>query len=136
MIPRMLGAILVLGSVAGLGAARPVGNWPYEQLMEEADLVVIAVATATADSGEVTHENLFKAKYIGVNTTFAVRGILKGKHKGDQLTVLHYRLEPGTAMVNGPLHVRFHTEGFSIELKGPEAAKILLARPEYMLFLK
>src|SRR5262249_28891075 len=58
--------------------ARLLPNWPYEKLFKEADLVVIAEATAVADSGEKAKLGGWNAEFIGMNTTFTPRHVIKG----------------------------------------------------------
>ena len=45
-------AALLLAVSARPASARLIENWPYARLFKEADLVVIAEATAVAPSGE------------------------------------------------------------------------------------
>jgi hypothetical protein len=113
--------------------ARGLESWPYRRLLKEADVVVVATALSSADAGESTRDNLWQAELVGVNTTFAVEAVLKGKLEGDRLRVLHYRLRPGVLIEDGPLLVSFRTGGLTLTTKG---AKVALSRPSYLLFLK
>ncbi len=124
--------LLLLAPV--VGGARGLENWPYEKLFKEAELVVIAEATASSDSGEVVKLGGWSVDFTGVNTTFKVKHTLKGKAAGDTLRVLHFRLKEGVLVQNGPLLVRFRTR------RGPwiktKSMKLSVPRPDYLLFLK
>jgi hypothetical protein len=111
--------------------ARLIEPWPYDRLMKEADLVVIAQPQTVADSGETTTKNLWKVKFVGVNTTFTINSILKGKHEGQKLTVLHYRVE--VDIEDGPGLVAFRLGGRSITTKGAHCGWNAC---EYLLYLK
>src|SRR6266849_2014955 len=100
----------VLLLTAGVCRARLLENWPYEKLFKEADLVVIAEATAAADSGSTVREKGWgEIDFVGINTTFSVKSTLKGKAEKDTIKVLHFRLKPGVLVQNGPLPVTFRT---------------------------
>ena len=127
----LLTALAIL-AFPGLSHARLLPSWPYEKLLKEADLVVIVKAVESKDTKDVLKDNPWKVEFQGMETTFSVEAVLKGKVEGDKLTVLHYRLKPGMSVVNGPLLVSFHTKGPFIETK---QAKVQLAQPCYLLFL-
>ena len=124
----LVAALLV--AVPPLASARLIPNWPYEKLFKEADLVVIAEATAVADSGEKTKLGGWDAEFIGMNTTFTPRHVLKGTLKADSFRVLHYRVGGGEALLNGPTLVRFRTKGLSITGKASRHNKL----PEEALY--
>jgi hypothetical protein len=130
----VLAALLVLGASTPAGWARRIENWPYDRLFKEADLVVIARAKSSEDCDDTTTDNIWKAEFLGTNTTFTVAKVLKGKCDADKITVLHFRLKEGTAIVSGPLLVTFRTKGTEIELNGGK--KVGIGAPDYMLFLK
>jgi hypothetical protein len=113
--------------------ARLIESWPYEKLLRESDLVVIAEAVSTTDSGETTSENIWKAKFVGVITEFKVHSQLKGKLEGTKLQVAHFRLEQGVRIQNGPLLVSFRMKGFTVI---NDKAKMGIGKPDYLLFLK
>jgi hypothetical protein len=131
---------LVLSLVVGgclltpLASARLIESWPYERLLKEADLVVIARATSAADCEDRTTDNRWKAPFLGVNTTFRVESVLKGKARGRSIRVLHFKLKDGVRIVNGPLLVSFRRT--SLELRTKEGGKLGLGVPSYLLFLK
>jgi hypothetical protein len=87
-----------------------------------------------ADSGDRVTDPHWKVDFLGMNTTFQVNAILKGKLEGDKIKVLHYRLKGGMRIRSGPLLVTFRT--LSIYHKLPEGGKVWLAVQECMLFLK
>src|SRR5437016_2731341 len=93
--PKLVRAFAALVAVALplVAEARLIDRWPYDRLLRESDLVVLARAVASADAGETWTGNPWKAEFIGVNTTFEVLAVLKGTSKAGPLTVLHYRLD-------------------------------------------
>jgi hypothetical protein len=131
---RLVVLAVVMGTTAATASARLLENWPYERLLKEADLVIIARATAVEDTQDRTTENPWKAEFLGVCTTFQVKAILKGTRTGKQIKVLHFKLKDGVQPINGPLLVSFRTKGFGLELK--DGPKVQFGTPEYMLFLK
>jgi hypothetical protein len=126
-------AVVLLAAGVGPAAARLLPAWPYEKLLREADLVVLARPVSSADSGEVARPAGWKVEFLGVNTRFDLRAVLKGKLEGTQLTVFHHRLKDGVTLRNGPLLVSFRQHGLSLTTK---TAKVGLARPDYLLFLR
>lgn len=105
--------------------ARPVGHWPYENLVREADLVVLAAAESSADSDDPPAKEGWEANCVGVNTTFRVLAPLKGDIQG-KLTLFHYRLKPGVPVPNGPILASFRIAKADARDGGPC----------YLLFLK
>jgi hypothetical protein len=118
--------------------ARLLENWPYERLFKEADLVVIATAGKTTDTKDRFAPKGWHVEFIGQDTPFVAKSVLKGNLGADRkLTVLHYRLPEGVAIQNGPLLVRFRND--TQMLKGTingKAFKAGLGRPEYLIFLR
>ncbi len=113
--------------------ARLVEDWPYDKLLKAADLVVIGKAVTAADSGEKTTKLFGDIEFVGVNTTFTVRAVLKGEWKKDKLTLFHYRAATGEAILNGPGLVQFRTGGVTLRIgKTANAGR----NSEYLLFLK
>lgn len=126
-------AVAILLACEAGTSARLIESWPYEKLFKESDLVVIADAVKTEDCADRDAGNPWKIEFVGQNTSFKVHVTLKGKVEGDELKVLHFRLPKGQLVDNGPLLVSFRTTGTNVNLKH---AKMILDRPEYMLFLK
>ncbi len=123
-------AILAVVAFPVVAGGRVLEDWPYEKLLRQADVVVIGKAVSSVDSGEKSKEG-----FLGVNTTFDVKGVFKGKVDGKQVKLLHYRIKGGNMQrPNGPLLVTFRTTGLVITSK--KGDKTMLSPPEYLLFLK
>lgn len=112
---------------------RALENWPAERLMKEADVVVMATAVASKDCKDTFKDKHWQVDFLGVETTFKVDALLKGKVEGDKLTMLHFRLERGVRVDSGPILVTFQTKGREVPLK---RGHLSLGRPSYLLFLK
>jgi len=108
-------ALLLLSITMNAARARPIGLWPYDQLLKEADLVVLAAAGASADA-EDTPDNPWKQMSVGVNTTLDVKATLKGDRPAGKLVVLHYRLKE-LSPPNGPMLVDFRPGDYLLFLK-------------------
>jgi len=122
------------GVLAGLiicsapSSARIVESWPYDKLMKEADLVVVARPVKTELTADAAPENNWPLEMVGQDTTFEVKHAFQGKMDGTHIKVLHFKfgnvkkgLDPKhRGIPNGPNLVAFR-------LKEP---------PEYLLFLK
>jgi hypothetical protein len=121
--------VLLVPSIFGRG----VESWPYERLFKEAELVVIANATASADAGEKVKHKDWNTEFIGVNTTFEVRHVIKGKLEGKELKLFHLRAPEGVKIQNGPGFVSFRLK--EVWIKGPYG-KMGTGKPAYLLFLK
>jgi len=87
---------------------RAVRHWADKELIEKADLVLVATPTRTRD----TDEHLASFSYfrdqpvIGVETVFAVSAVLKGDAKTKRVVLHHYRSDQ-VAVINGPGFVAF-----------------------------
>jgi hypothetical protein len=78
--------------LTGIVAARAVRIWPYKELLEKSDLVVLATATATNDTKERIDLPGFAGEHvIGVETMFTVSAILKGDKALRDFVFHHYR---------------------------------------------
>jgi hypothetical protein len=134
-------AIAASLSLSAISSARKIEIWPYEKLLKEADLVVIARAVskvATDDSDG----------FSGVETTFELAAVIKGK-SANSFKVLHFQYKnPSRPFEDGPGLVSFFTEPLSVgirrsgvtEEEGPKTleptkSKSLKPAPEYLLFL-
>ena len=104
--PLVLATALLLGLTA-IVAARVVRIWPYQELLEKSDFVVIATPTATNDTKEHVDLPSFPGQpVIGVETRFAVSAVLKGDKALKDFVLHHYR--PDRVMVpNGPTFISF-----------------------------
>ena len=128
-------ALLLLAFVGILSvtcSARRIEDWPFDRLMKEADLVVIAKPTTSVDSGEQSTENVWKAKFLGVNTSFHTLAVIKG-HVGPEFKVLHYRDNGKGLWQDGPLLVKFRLDAVHLDSK---SAHFDLGPPDYLMFLK
>ena len=121
--------LAALFAVTCLGDARPIAQWTYEQLTEDADLVVIATPTETTDKDKTEIPNLQRAgadgKYtpvpaVGIETKFQVLAVLKGDKKRKDFVLYHLRQAKAENVPNGPQLIAF-------DLKGQR---------RYLLFLK
>jgi hypothetical protein len=138
----------VLAVVAGIclllstdTRGRIVEDWPYERLMKESDLVVLATAVKTRDADDHFVNNGWPLEFVGQDTTFDVRLVMKGDLRdlpAARLVVLHFKfgkpnkgVSPEEAMIiiNSPMFVTFRTEYVPI-VKGNRW------KPQYMMFLR
>jgi hypothetical protein len=126
-------SLVVVGLLAPILSARGIEDWPYDRLFKEADLVVIARAKSSEPCDDNTRDNIWKEEFLGVNTAFSVKTVLKGKCEEDKITVLHFKLNDEVKIQNGPLLISFRMKPTALTLKD---AKVELAAPDYMLFLK
>lgn len=104
-------AVGVLVVSTGIVAARAVRVWPYQELLNKSDLVVVATAKATDDTNEHIDLPGFVGEHvIGVDTKFAVSVVLKGDTSQTNIVFHHYRPSDGTNIPhvpNGPGFVSF-----------------------------
>jgi hypothetical protein len=137
--------LLCLSSTWG----RALPDWPYEKLLAESDLVVIAEPMLCSDTKDVFERpDHSKDDYTGMNTSFEIRSVLKGSPQTKKCEVLHFRYSDKVgAVANGALFVRFRLQGRSFKgqivpetKEGPPHAGIQVyrseAKPDYLLFLK
>jgi hypothetical protein len=104
----------VLALPAPAASARALPYWPYDKLFKEADLVVIAKATAVeATDDQPADDNLKRLKTMmrAQTTSFEVLQVLKGKAEGKTVRVLHFAFKPGEpGPDNGPGLMSFETK--------------------------
>jgi len=95
----------------GIVAARAVRIWPYQELLEKSDLVVLATPTATNDTKEHIDLPGFVGEHvIGVETRFTVSAVLKGDKALRDFAFHHYRTTDGSNIPhvdNGPTFISF-----------------------------
>jgi hypothetical protein len=122
------GIVVILTLIASAALARSHRSWSYGQLMEASDLVVVATATNSVDSGELDTNSWSGVRFIGVNTDFDVHLVLKGTTNRSGITVFHLRhaSEQRGGMDNGAMLVKFITKPLGK----------YSAQPDYLLFLK
>jgi len=104
---RLLLSTAILFAATGLAAARIIGIWSYQELLDKSELVVLATPTSTNDTKE--HINLpgFTGQpVVGVETRFAVSAVLKGDQTPKELVLHHYRPER-VVVPNGPTCISF-----------------------------
>jgi hypothetical protein len=121
---------------SGTASARLLEDWSYKRLVKKADLVVIATVIASEKSSDSFTHQSWPLKFTGLNTTFKVKLVMKGKVKGKQIKVLHYKFQEqkkSVLIIDGPLFVTFRTRAIT---KIVEGQKTLVPRPDYLLFLK
>ena len=93
--------------------ARGVRSWSDAELMAASDLVVVGQPISVTDLAETNSlgfsgSKSFQPKFRGVDTTFKVSDVIKGKPGTDPIVLHHYReeIEWGTPG-NGPTFVGF-----------------------------
>jgi hypothetical protein len=91
----------------GPSPARVVRPWPYQELLEKSDLVVIANPSATNDTKEHIDLPGFAGQpVISVETRFTVSSVLKGDKALKDFVLYHYR--PDRLIVpDGPSFISF-----------------------------
>jgi hypothetical protein len=106
---RLVLAAVFLIVLTDVAMARGVRIWSYQELLEASDLVVIATPTASNDTKEhIDLPGFHGQRVMGVETRFAVSGVLKGDKTLKDLVLHHYRPAPGGMRVsNGPTFVYF-----------------------------
>jgi hypothetical protein len=99
-------ATLLLPGFTGTVAARAVAMWPYQELLDKSDLVVLAIPTATSDTKETT--GIMDQQAIGVETRFTILAVLKGDKTLKDFILHHYYTPDNvTHVVNGPTFISF-----------------------------
>ncbi len=123
-------AIGILVASVGVAAARGVRIWPYQELFEKSDLVVIATPTDTSDTQEHIDLPGFNGEHvIGLETRFSISTVLKGDKSVKNFILHHYRTSDGTNIphvVNGPTFVSFTSVQNPASI--PQAYLLFLAR--------
>ncbi len=80
-------------------------TWSYQELYDQADLVVIAKPVSTQETAEKsTLPNIAPAvRVIGLSTEFDISLLMKGDKSVKKAVLHHYRLaDPKQLMMNGP----------------------------------
>jgi len=130
-------AILLVAVVSSAAFARLVENWSYDRLFKEAELIVIAQPIKSENCIDRFSDNPWKVEFLGVNTTFRIDHVLKGKHEEAELTVLHFKTN--VEMNDGPMLVSFRTNNLSylVQKEGHAGEQVNVSGPAtYLLFLK
>jgi hypothetical protein len=96
-------ATVVLLGFTGIVAARAVRVWPYQELVEKSDLVVLATPTATNDTTKnIDLPGFVGERVIGVETRFAVSAVVKGDKTLREIVFHHYRATDGSNISRFP----------------------------------
>lgn len=99
----MLLCLAIMLATPALVTARITRGWTYQEMFDDADLVVIARPTSTKDTEERS-KVLDDIRVVGVLTQFETRLVLKGPKETTAFGLHHYRLESTDDLniVNGP----------------------------------
>ena len=143
-------AIAASFSLSSISSARKIEIWPYQELLKEADRVVIARAVSNLATDDKWNSDVFDSdRFTAMETTFELATVLKGK-SGNSFKVLHFQQRnPSRPFEDGPRLVSFLVQPFSVGIRrsgetkeeGPKTLeptkrKSLMPAPEYLLFLK
>lgn len=82
----------------------------YQELFDAADLVVIGVPEATADTTEKIGQPDWIVPVVGVTTEFQVSGVMKGDRTLKKVVLHHYRYE-NAIPARGANFVKFEQAG-------------------------
>src|SRR2546427_8348483 len=109
---QIITALTIL-TVALLRQAREMTSWSYQELYDQADLVVIAKPISTQDASEkaVLPNISPDVHVVGSSTEFAISVVMKGDKSLKKCALHHYRLtNPKEMMINGPMLASFDPE--------------------------
>ena len=106
-------ALLVACASQPVTARFLVGGRSFEEMLREADLVVVATAMETRETAErsklididkldTSAPKLLQEEVIGVETHFVVRVALKSSEPINKFVLHHYKLHAPEEMENGP----------------------------------
>jgi hypothetical protein len=107
---------VLMFATAFLAQARLMRTWTYQELFDQADLVVIAKPAATQDTGEqaVLPNIAPEVRVTGLSTDFDVGVVMKGDKSLKKFVLHHYRLtNPKELMMNGPSLASFDPKAYS-----------------------
>lgn len=139
MLQRMrycLAIVFFVAVIAGTARGRHVAPWPYDRLLRESDVVVIASVRAVEDDKAGGQSRFNGVAVVRRVTTFDVRMKVKGDI-GDTLVVIHLRRADGQAIADGPLLVDFRKHGPVVRpVDRGDQAVVALGDPDYLLCLK
>jgi hypothetical protein len=102
---KTLTAIFLILTTAFLAQARLMRTWSYQELYDQADLVIIAKPVSTKETAEkATLPNIAPDVHVvGLSTEFEISLVVKGDKSVKKATLHHYRLaDPKQLMMNGP----------------------------------
>ena len=99
-------AVLFLAISLSVGDARLVQLWNYSDLAEKSTLIVIATFEKSSDTED--EREFGGSKAIGIDSTFKVLSVLKGKVENEKVTVRHYKYDKSeTVKINGCRFISF-----------------------------
>lgn len=84
-------AILLPGSTATSPTTRIRDTWPAAKLTGKSELIVIAKLAKTEDSPKTDKISKQYEQMIGINSTFSVLAVVKGRYDKKEMTLLHFR---------------------------------------------
>jgi hypothetical protein len=108
-------AVLMLAT-GFLAQARLMRSWSYQELFDQADIVVIAKPVATQDTSEqaVLPDIAPDVHVVGLSTDFDASVVMKGDKSMKKFVLHHYRLaNPKESMDNGPSLAFFEPKTYS-----------------------
>jgi len=117
-----LRSILILGAgciglLCGNSNAREIEDWPDDKLFKHAELIVcvkfLKVREAKKEDRAIP-AGASATYQTGVVTTFDVLHVVKGKQEKKKLEIVHFRLDYGARINNGPKLVTFHTGALTV----------------------
>src|SRR5947208_5917381 len=109
LMKRITTGLLIL-TAALLAQAREMRSWSYQELYDQADLVVIAKPISTQDASEkaVLPTISPDVHVLGLSTEFATSEGMKGDKSWKKCVLHHYRLaNPKSLMDNEPMLASF-----------------------------
>lgn len=97
--------VVLTVALALLAYGRPMRAWSYQEMNDQADLVVIAKPISATNTTEtsVLPNTSPGVRVVGVETEFEVRLVMKGNRSLKTLVLHHYRLaNPEEHLFDGP----------------------------------
>ena len=106
-------ALLLIST--GFVGARPIQLWPYQELVDKSDLIVIAKPVSTHDTPERTvslaaGQSFGDWAFLGLSTEFDVSLVIKGDKSLKTIVLHHFRFEKTdehVVLMDGPGLVSF-----------------------------
>jgi hypothetical protein len=138
MSRKMFPLALVASTLCSVAHARLMQLWRYDNLMKEADLVVIATPLRGKDVADRFKLDYFDTTFCGVETEFKPESVIKGNMAGKTLTLLHFRL---SAPIPNDGSLRINDDPLLVSFRLPVPGgltkmKEWVDKVDYMLFLK
>ena len=86
-----LAVVLCLAIGVGVARGRAVQLWSYSDLTEKSDLIIIGTHKKSTDS--TTKKKVCGVPIVGIDSTFSVLSVLKGRLPKKTIEVYHYRYD-------------------------------------------